>query len=111
MHEKCKACVELELKQVKYYDNQTYKVNNGSIHEMQHAINESFGTKWLQKAHFPEDHTGENLSQGLKEAALAAWLHDEFVGSSDCLHQKQWLKYSEDYRFEQMYEIYNSLDF
>ncbi len=78
MYEKCKAGVEYELKQVKYYATTTDMWSSRMMEPYMsltvHYINDNFEIKsrCLQTAFFPEDHTGENLSQGLKEA-LASW--------------------------------------
>ncbi|KAI5105043.1 zinc finger BED domain-containing protein 1-like, partial [Silurus meridionalis] len=78
MYEKCKEGVEYELKQVKYYATTTDMWSSRTMEPYMsltvHYINDNFEMKsrCLQTAFFPEDHTGENISEGLKEA-LASW--------------------------------------
>ncbi|RXN35711.1 zinc finger BED domain-containing 1-like protein [Labeo rohita] len=78
MYEKCKAGVEHELKQVKYFATTTDMWSSRTMEPYMsltvHYVNDNFEMKsrCLQTAFFPEDHTGENISEGLKEA-LASW--------------------------------------
>ncbi|RXN32801.1 zinc finger BED domain-containing 1-like protein [Labeo rohita] len=78
MYEKCKAGVEHELKQVKYFATTTDMWSSRTMEPYMsltvHYVNDNFKMKsrCLQTAFFPEDHTGENISEGLKEA-LASW--------------------------------------
>lgn len=78
MYSKCKASVELELKQVKYYattlDMWSSRTSEPYLSLTVHFINDDFEMKsrCLQTSYFPDDHTGENLSQGLRDA-LASW--------------------------------------
>ncbi|XP_039505675.1 E3 SUMO-protein ligase ZBED1-like [Pimephales promelas] len=78
MYEKCKAGVEYELKKVKFYATTTDMWSSRTMEPYMsltvHYIDENYEIKsrCLQTAYFPENHTGENIAQGLKEA-LASW--------------------------------------
>ncbi len=74
---------------------------------MQHFINESFGTKY-EDACKQLTFLKITWRKPVSRFERSSWLREELVERSECLHQKQRLKYSEDYRFE---EIYNSLDY
>jgi len=78
MYEKCKAGVEYELKKVKFYATTTDMWSSRTMEPYMsltvHYIDDNYEIKsrCLQTAYFPENHTGENIAQGLKEA-LASW--------------------------------------
>ncbi len=82
LYDKCKAQVETELSQVKYYaattDLWSSRTTEPYISLTIHFIDEDFQLKsrCLQTAFFPEDHTSENIARGMREA-LTAWGLDE----------------------------------
>lgn len=83
LYDKCKAQVETELlSQVKFYaattDLWSSRTTEPYISLTVHFVDEGFQlrSRCLQTAFFPNDHTGENIAMGMREA-LAAWGLDE----------------------------------
>ncbi|XP_057183056.1 E3 SUMO-protein ligase ZBED1-like [Triplophysa rosa] len=78
LYNKCRSEVQLEISTVKFFSTTTdlwsSRTTEPYISLTVHFVDEEFELKsrCLQTSYFPDDHTGENIAAGLREA-LAAW--------------------------------------
>ncbi|KAJ8342807.1 hypothetical protein SKAU_G00327350 [Synaphobranchus kaupii] len=82
LYKTCRQRVAAELKTAEFFPTTTDMWSSRTAEPYQsltvHFVNEEFDLKarYLQTAHFPDDHTGENTAAGLREG-LASWDLDE----------------------------------